>query len=122
MVCFPSLECQTRARTVFSVARRLGLYDQLRGRLYYLSTYANRPGCTYDKLAGVGNTRCELYPDFAPYSFQFAMRRFLTKSGVWDGWFNGGLILNHPQLSACDGTFPTLCVTLDTSVGWQVHT
>ena len=121
MVCLPYPECQDHARKVFETAKTMGLWSQLREALYYLHTYANREGCTYDKWNRRGNTRCDLYPDFAPHSFAVTMTR-QDPDGTWRPWWNGGLIYQGPEAPA-DGSFPSLTVSLNPKdVGWFLHT
>lgn len=107
-----------RFREVWAFAKANGLRRQLLDTLRYLSTYANSPGCTYDRQLGK-NTRCTLYPDFAPHSFTLVMDRF--DGEVWTRFFHGGLIYQGPNLPA-NGSFPSLTVSLDPGVGWFVHT
>jgi hypothetical protein len=121
MIHLPYEECREHAKKVFAAAKAMGLWKQLKETLYYLHTYANREGCTYDKLQGLGNTRCDLYPDFAPYSFAISMKR-QDRNGQWHPWWSGGLIFQGPGCPA-DGSFPSLTVSLNNKdVGWFVHT
>jgi hypothetical protein len=93
---------------------RNGLYDKLR----YLALYGNRQGCQYDRKTTPG-TRCKLYRDFAPYSFNFVIE--IREGQQWKRWFNGGLIYSGPD-SPVNGSFPTLTVSIDPYNGWSTHT
>ena len=64
-------------------AERRGLTEKLQVRLDWLGDYA----CHGD----TGKTKCILYRDFAPYSFEFVML-IRNKKGEYERWFNGGLI------------------------------
>lgn len=66
------------------------------------------------------NTRCTLFRDFAPYSFEFLMER--SENGRdYERWFNGGLIYQGPDVPA-DGSAPSLTVSIDSKRnGWFVH-
>lgn len=81
----------------------------------YLDTYANRPGCTYDKEGTV----CELYGDFAEASMQFVMKKPDGKGG-WQFWFNGGLIF-HPGSSGPDVSLSVELCGSD-KPHWSIHT
>ena len=98
------VECQEHLNNVMEFARECGLDQQFRAQLDYLDNYA-----------GYNNTKCRLYRDFAPYSFEFVM----FKDG--EKWFNGGLIYQGPNQRG-DGSFPALTVSLDSSDGWHIHT
>ncbi len=92
---------------VSDFAESVGAFDKLNERLNYLDTY------------GGGDCTCKLYPDWAPNSFAFVMKRP-------DGtrWFNGGLIYSGPG-QPLDGSAPALTVGIDidsSKHGWSVHT
>lgn len=89
-------------------AEGAGRTDQLQEQLDYLGNYA------------VQETRCELYPDFAPHSLSFQM--FEKGSGEWKFWFNGGLIFHGSHDGFGSGAAPTLSVCLESTDGWSVHT
>ncbi|WP_437230216.1 DUF4120 family protein [Planctomicrobium sp. SH661] len=112
--------CEERWREVHEFANRAGLLDDLLRNLDYLETYANRPGCLYDRENG-DDTRCRLYPDFAPLSFGFVIdcRRACED---WKQWFVGGLIYHGPHDGFGTGQAPTYSVSLVHKQGWQIHT
>jgi hypothetical protein len=89
-------------------AEKVGLADQLEGRLKYLQEY------------GDNEVRCTLFPDFAPYSFAFLIER--EGPDGWSRWFNGGLIYHGAHDRGGDGGLPTLSVCLTPTTGWSVHT
>lgn len=74
------------------------------------------------EYAGGVNTRCVLYKDFAPASFEFVMQRRKDENDEWKFWFNGGLIFHGPHDGWGSGAAPTLAVTLNREHGWSVHT
>jgi len=92
---------------VMQFALAHGCADKLTERLDYLTQYHE------------GENTCQLYKDWAPYSFAFLMVRP-------DGtrWFNGGLMYSGPD-QPLDGSFPALTVGIgiDSSKhGWSIHT
>ncbi len=92
-------------------ADKIGKRDDLNARLAYLGEYA-----------GGVNTRCVLYKDFAPASFEFVMQRRKDENAEWNYWFNGGLIFHGAHDGFGSGAAPTLAVTLSPSDGWDIHT
>lgn len=63
-----------------------------------------------------GGRVVEIYSDFAPLSFGYAI---LTSNG--ETVIAGGLIYQGPSIPA-DGSFPSLTVSMDASrVGWFFH-
>ena len=118
MIELGNQDAQQQYRQAVRHARRCGLYDQWRETIRYLATYANGPGCRYDRALGM-NTKCVLWPDFAPYSFQVVMYH-LDEAG-WQPWFNGGLIFQSPAIPA-NGGAPSFTVSLDSRAGWHLHT
>jgi len=90
-------------------AERMSLADQLEERLRFLEEYA-----------GGENTRCRLFPDFAPYSFEFVMQRRVK--GEWIYWFAGGLIYHGPHDGHGSGAGPAFAVTVEPTRGWSIHT
>ena len=70
---------------------------------------------------GEQETRCLLYPDFAPLSFAFVMET-KEQDGSFTRWFNGGLIFHGPADGFGSGAAPTFSVTLEPTHGWSVHT
>lgn len=112
--------------SVRAFAKERGIEAKLQERLDYLDTYA----CRFDD--GEGNegvdrerTKCVLYKDFAPYSFEFVMLKVKDSGGTrllepWM-WFNGGLIYHGQGSSGAE--FPELSVRLgDTDEDWGIHT
>lgn len=95
------------------LAQKLGLEEQLNDRLAYLANYA----CQEDPQA----TRCTLYKDFAPYSFEFVISK-KKPDGTYVRWFNGGLIYHGPHDNGGDGGGPTFAVNINPENGWSIHT
>lgn len=91
-------------------ADTVGLRTQLEAKLSYL-----------DRYAVPRRTRCILSPDFAPHSFNFVMEAE-TKDGEWTVWFEGGLVYHGPHDGHGSGAYPALSVTIDPTMGWQIHT
>ena len=128
--------------SVLNFAMERGLLDQFLHQLQFLTTYANGDGCLHDRNKG-SNTRCRLYKDFAPYSFQFTIQslkkpdadgprtflkfndadwqEYISDDRNWNRMMEGGLIYQGPGNPA-DGSFPTLTVSLAKGTGWFVHT
>jgi len=104
----------SRAEEALAEARRhaekAGLVEDLQKNLDYLGTYA-----------GAERTRCRLFPDFAPYSFEFVMEK-LDSEGQWKRWFNGGLVYHGGHDGHGSGSAPTLAVTVSPTTGWSIHT
>ena len=65
---------------------------------------------------------CELFKDFAPYSFAFNLLGPLKADGTRDLWFNGGLIYHAARSNGV--VAPEFSVTLNPQdePHWQVHT
>lgn len=82
------------------------LLAQLEGQFRYLASYCKDQ-----------RTECELYHDFAPYSFGFTMFVF-GKNGERVPWFSGGLIYMGPGVDSR----VNLSVSVDLRQGWSVHT
>lgn len=91
-------------------ADKVGLRTQLETKLAYL-----------DRYAAPRRSRCVLSPDFAPHSFNFTME-LETKDGEWTVWFEGGLVYHGPHDGHGSGALPTLTVSIDPAMGWQIHT
>lgn len=72
---------------------------------------------------GEGNrkTRCHLFKDFAPYSFDFRMEK-LSSDGFYLPWFNGGVIWHSSHDGFGSGNAPTFSVSLTAEDGWVLHT
>lgn len=71
------------------------------------------------ELTGTEKTRCNLFKDFAPYSFYFEVQ--IKRDGIWKLFMNGGLIFHGPTDNGCGGP-PTYSVTLSPVDGWSIHT
>jgi hypothetical protein len=105
---------------VIAQVKERNLMEKLQEKLDYLASYANGPGCLYDKLEGK-DTKCVLCPDFAPMSFSFVMY-FKLPMGDWEPWFQGGLIFHEKgSLGVHAPTFATRVGDTDKSE-WLVHT
>ena len=79
------LKCGEHYEKVRAWAREQGLGDRLQKTLDYLADYGQNP------------TRCLVYHDFAPHSFQVTMQR-LDKD-VWCDWWHGGCIYHERDWS-----------------------
>jgi hypothetical protein len=117
--------------------------ESLRKQLEYLTMWGN-----YDEPEGQILTRmhCIITPDFAPYSFNFALytrckpdyekRYSLTTDWEYGRYMveqypelegralymNGGLIFHGKHDNGGDGGAPTFSVNLTPTSGWSVHT
>ena len=89
-------------------AKKIGMLDQLKGRLDYLANYSDQ------------ESRCRLFKDFAPHSFAFLMEH--KKDGEWKPWYNGGLIFHGEHDGHGDGGTPTFSVCVTKTTGWSIHT
>lgn len=100
------------------------LLPQLLQKLHYLDTYANSLGGTYDQEQGK-NTRCTLYADHAPLSFEFSMEYKPACCEDFKHWFNGGVIYHGPvpeNVENADRPTFTVDVSSDPLPHWGVHT
>ena len=120
MIAFTDPEDCAYAWKVFRFARANGLWKQLRGQLEYLRDYATGEGALYDKAKGC-NTRCVLFPDFAPHSFNIWMQKREPGDSDWRHFFRGGLIYQGPT-SPANGGAPSFTVSLVKGTGWFVNT
>lgn len=106
---------------VVAFAERMGLKEKLDKQIEYLERWARGPGCTYEGYESV----LYLYRDFAPHSFTFRLEVATLKEPP-KTILCGGLIYQGPLEEGgrvvSDGSFPSLTVSLDNSVGWHVHT
>jgi len=98
---------------VLAFADKIGMSEQLEGRLQYLNTYAENEE--------QGKTCCRLFKDFAPYSYFFIME-IRQLDGSFRQWFNGGLIFHGKHDNGGDGSYPTLSMCLAPTDGWSIHT
>ncbi len=101
-------------RTVWDFAETVNATDRLQSQLDHL-----------EALGPDGKeSRCLLFPDFAPHSFAFAIE-VRVESGEWRRWLHGGLIYSGPG-QPLDGSFPALCVSIGPNTGrhhdWTIHT
>jgi hypothetical protein len=99
---------------VKAFAEQTGQWGQLKEKLDYLANYACNGDRPFD------HTKCVLYKDFAPYSFEFVM--MVRKDDAYVRWFNGGLIYHGPRDNYGSGAGPTFAVTLSPTDGWSIHT
>jgi len=95
---------------VMQFAQVTGQVDSLKEQLDWLDSYNDK-----------NKTRCNLYKDFAPYSFYFVME-VKDKDGNYKTWFNGGLIYHGPHDGGGSGGAPTFSVCLSPTKGWSIHT
>ncbi len=109
-----NVKCKEHLAKTLAYAQEVGLKEQLLKQLEYLANYGGGE-------ENPNYCRCDLFEDFAPYSFTFCMYR--TKEGEEPKfWFNGGLLYSSPSQPA-DGSFPLLSVDLEPGRhGWNIHT
>ena len=98
--------------TVKAFAKSIGKEEILQKRLDYLDTYA----CGDDKE----KTRCKLFKDFAPYSFEFEMQA-RANDGGYRYWFNGGLIYYGPNEDGVSGQY-SVRIGDTREVDWTINT
>jgi len=111
------VQCEEYLAQVRAKADELGLRKDLEDKLDYLATYACRSREPEDPTY----TRCLLFKDFAPLSFEFVME-VKEEDGSYKRWFNGGCIFfgsgdvgfGAPQFSVRVGD--------DLKAGWSIHT
>lgn len=73
-----------------------------------------------DTLKAISNNvngSVDMWTDFAPFSFNWAI---INSKG--DCTLNGGLIFHGPHDNGGDGGAPTFSVSLEPQHGWQLHT
>lgn len=79
------VRCPEHFQAVKAFAEAEGLGDRLQETLDYLADYGQQA------------TRCLVYQDFAPHSFQVTMQS-LDKD-VWRDWWHGGCIYHGGEWS-----------------------
>jgi hypothetical protein len=104
--------CKEYFEQVKEFALRTEQLKQLEEQLGYLGKYADHNND--------GLTKCLLFRDFAPFSFEFVMQKKVN--GQFTNWFNGGLIYHGSHDGNGSGSAPTFAVTLNSTQGWSVHT
>jgi hypothetical protein len=107
------IKCDEYFNEVKKMAKRLGKLEQFESQLEYLNSYANHDDSE--------NTKCIIFKDFAPLSFEFLMMK-KQEDGSYKNWFNGGLIFHGQVDNFGSGSFPTLSVCVDPTDGWSIHT
>ena len=95
-------------------AKSVGKLEDLIDKLKYLQTYACHEN-------GITHTKCTLFKDFSPFSFEFIIE-VKDEKGDYKQWFNGGLIFHGSIDGYGSGSAPTFAVTLDPTDGWAIHT
>jgi hypothetical protein len=104
--------CQEYFNQVKQFAIDNNLLENFEKTMNYLDTYAEGEER--------GKTRCKLYKDFAPNSFEFVMER-RCNIGEYHFWFNGGAIFYSAGENGVSG--PQYTVRLDCEKsGWSIHT
>lgn len=64
-----------------------------------------------------------IYPDFAPYSFEFVRVEYKNGRDYKPEFLsNGGIIFHGKHDNGGDGSAPTFSVCLTPCNGWQIHT
>ena len=98
---------------VKAFAERVGLLEQLEGKLKWLEEYG-----------GKGSSKVELMSDFGGGpSFVFNVYGRDPRTGFIDKLrFNGGLIYHGPSDGFGSGSAPSFAVTLEPTNGWEIHT
>lgn len=102
-------QCKEYLEFVRAFSNKIGLNENFESKLNYLDNYFDRE-----------KTVCQLYKDFAPYSFYFIMHR-KTDNGLRQ-WFNGGMIFHGQHDGYGSGQAPAYSVTLEKTNGWSIHT
>ncbi len=95
-----------RLQEAFEFAAKIKMMDSLENGLISLCRHA-KPGFAV-----------MLYPDFAPYSFEFAV----VEQSTSRCFLNGGLIFHGSHDGYSNGGSPTFSVSLTSESGWQIHT
>ena len=100
---------------VRAFAERTGQTKSLQENLDYLGSYACNSG---------RQTRCLLFPDFAPESFFFRMelKQENEPDTEYKPWFSGGCLYHGPHDGHGSGAAPTFSVCLTPTDGWSIHT
>jgi hypothetical protein len=114
MLIFSNGIAATRLAESRALADRLGLREQLEQQIRLLERY----GCPAEDPDA---TRCTLYPDFAPHSFDFTIEK-RRPDGAYESLLHGGLIYHGPHDGFGSGGAPTFSVSLNATQGWLVHT
>ena len=117
MLILATPETKQRLRECFRINRRLvtNRRYELWSWLRYLRDYAQGEGKLYQK----GHVRCKLYPDWADHSFGVVVETL--ENGEWKHWFTGGLIFQGPT-QPLNGSAPAFTVSMESYVGWSLHT
>ena len=99
---------------VQSYAQEHGLLATFNQDMLKLHLY----GCSWDDPE-----RCRVTPgkDFAPYSFSMSIE-MRQEDGQYTPMFNGGVIFHGQHDGFGSGGAPSFSVSLNKSVGWQLHT
>jgi hypothetical protein len=107
---------------VRAMADKIGKRESLEKALDYLDTYACRvDGPDGKTVLDRTRTRCLLFKDFAPLSFEFLIQR-RQPDGSYADWFNGGCIFHGKIDGYGSGSAPTFSVCLAPTDGWEIHT
>jgi len=101
-------------KEVSNFAEKRGIKHLLQKRLDYLDTYAEH--------GERGKTKCFLYRDFAPYSFQFKMKiKDKDRDNNYKDWFFGGLVYFGKGDSGFGSPQYTVRIG-ELDEGWSIHT
>ncbi len=106
------IECEEYFAEVKAFAEKTGQMVQLQEKLDYLDTYAEH--------GDRGKTRCRLWKDYAPCSFNLLMER-RQEDGSYERWWNGGLIYHGQHDGFGSGSAPTFSTCVTPTSGWSVH-
>ena len=116
------IENQKHFDEVVTFAKTVGLYEDsgnknsaLANRLAYLEKYGGKNEDGGDRM------RVRLIRDCAPMSFYFLIEQ-KNAAGEWARVIEGGLLYHGAHDGNGSGAGPTFAVTLDPTVGWQLHT
>lgn len=107
------VENKAHYEAVLAFADKVELRGELDEQLRFLDVYAEH--------GNRGVTRCRLGKDFGAHSFSFVMER-RGADGEYHQWFLGALIFHGPHDNGGDGSYPTLAVCIEPTVGWSIHT
>ena len=121
MIEFANDETARKMEKTKAFAAQVGALEVLEKRLAFLGTYGQSDS------TNPRETRCRLFPDFAPFSFSFLMETRPAGEVEYRRWFNGGLIYSGLGVPA-NGSFPSLTVSSDEDEragrghSWGIHT
>lgn len=102
------------------------VFDHTEGKLKEAIAYARKIGDSSlitniqwkRKRYGCENQEVHIYPDYAPLSFEFAIKEIGTQRTI----LYGGIIFHGKHDGFGSGAGPTFSVCLTPTSGWSTHT